>query len=205
MLKIYVTRHGQDEDNKNGLLNGHRDYPLTPLGEEQAHTLGLKIKDADLHFDVVYSSPLKRALKTAEIICEVSVQPQPIVLDSLIERDFGVMTGEKISDIKKMCSPNIFEASGVTYFTSCKGAESFDETLVRAQKVLDFIRSKNTDGSVLIVAHGDIGKMLYTAFYKLSWQEALTHFHLGNTELICMSEDIDPEHVYMFRTEQHNI
>ena len=68
MLKIYLARHGQNLDNVNGILNGHRDEPLTLLGEEQARTTATYIKEAGLTFDAVYSSPLKRALRTAEII-----------------------------------------------------------------------------------------------------------------------------------------
>ena len=68
MLKIFLARHGQNEDNANGILNGHRDLPLTEIGIAQAHEVADKIKEAGLSFDVVLSSPLSRALKTAEII-----------------------------------------------------------------------------------------------------------------------------------------
>lgn len=44
MLNIYIVRHGQDEDNQNGILNGHRDMPLTELGKTQAQQLAQKIK-----------------------------------------------------------------------------------------------------------------------------------------------------------------
>lgn len=65
---IYIVRHGQDEDNANGILNGHRDQPLTKIGEMQAGEIAKEIKDADMQFDVVLSSPLKRTFLTAEII-----------------------------------------------------------------------------------------------------------------------------------------
>lgn len=48
MLKIYIARHGQNEDNANGILNGHRDLPLTSLGERQAYELADGIKDIGL-------------------------------------------------------------------------------------------------------------------------------------------------------------
>lgn len=60
MLKIYIARHGQDKDNVRGILNGHRDEPLTILGQNQAKDLAEKIKEAGIKFDKIYSSPLKR-------------------------------------------------------------------------------------------------------------------------------------------------
>lgn len=45
MLTIYLARHGQDEDNANGILNGQRDNPLTKIGREQAAALARKIKE----------------------------------------------------------------------------------------------------------------------------------------------------------------
>jgi probable phosphoglycerate mutase len=83
MNKIYIVRHGQDQDNANGLLNGHRDTPLTLIGLEQANQIAQKIKDSNLSFDKVYSSPLERAYKTAEIIADTLNLPKPEKIDLL--------------------------------------------------------------------------------------------------------------------------
>ena len=99
MLKIYLARHGQNEDNANGILNGHRDMPLTEIGIAQAYEVAQKIHDAGLSFDTVLSSPLNRALKTAEIISSVNNLPDPEIVDRLIERDFGIMSGKEQSRI----------------------------------------------------------------------------------------------------------
>lgn len=64
---IYIARHGQDEDNALDMLNGRRDTPLTVMGESQAQTLGQTIRDSGVIFDVLYSSPLRRAADTALI------------------------------------------------------------------------------------------------------------------------------------------
>ena len=109
MLKIYIARHGQNVDNANGILNGHRDEPLTAKGVEQAHEIADKIKQAGITFDFVYSSPLSRAFETAKIISETNHSPVPETESLLIERDFGVMTGKKIADIEELCAPNILK------------------------------------------------------------------------------------------------
>jgi probable phosphoglycerate mutase len=88
MTDIYIARHGQDEDNVQGILNGHRDTPLTPNGKEQANVIANTLLTAGIHFDKVYTSPLQRAYSTAEIITTTLHLPPPTIMDSLIERDF---------------------------------------------------------------------------------------------------------------------
>ena len=60
MTEIFIARHGQNEDNANGILSGHRDLPLTGLGRAQACELGEGIRLAGLQFDAVCGSPLSR-------------------------------------------------------------------------------------------------------------------------------------------------
>jgi probable phosphoglycerate mutase len=203
MLSIYLARHGQDEDNAQGILNGHRNQPLTALGLEQATQLANFIKEAGLTFDAVYSSPLIRAQETALTVTSALNLPNPIILPELIERDFGVMTGQKIADIKKMCAPDIIQAEIITYFLSPEGAETFPDLIVRGQKILDIIQAKHQTGKVLLVSHGDIGKMIYAAYYNLPWEQVLTDFHFGNTGLILLSPENKADNL-IFKTKQFN-
>ena len=64
---IYIVRHGQTEYNVVGRYCGRIDVPLNENGINQAYELRDILKN--IKFDYVFSSPLKRALKTAEIIC----------------------------------------------------------------------------------------------------------------------------------------
>lgn len=88
MMNIYIVRHGQNKDNAEGILNGHRDMPLTGIGEDQALQLAQKMKAANIHIDKIYSSPLQRAYRTGEIIADHLHIDKPEKLDLLIERDF---------------------------------------------------------------------------------------------------------------------
>jgi broad specificity phosphatase PhoE len=210
MLKIYLARHGQDRDNVNGILNGHRDEPLTELGLEQARMLAEEIKNAGMNFDEVYSSPLQRAYKTAETVTEALGIKKPILEPDLIERNFGIMTGKAIRDIKSLCAPDIIETphiasgTGIVYFISVEGAETFPELIERGGRLIAKMKSHHMDGSILLVAHGDIGKMIYAAYYNLDWKEVLMRFHFGNSELLLLSEDSSPEESHVFKFEQHN-
>jgi broad specificity phosphatase PhoE len=204
VLKIYLARHGQNEDNANGILNGHRDLPLTSIGIDQAAEVAEKIRVAGLRFDAILSSPLSRALQTAQIIASTNDLPSPVVLDGLIERDFGVMTGLEQSRIEELCAPDIIKTDTVTYFLSPKDAETFPDLLERAKILLEKIADEYTEGSVLLVTHGDLGKMIYAQYYGLDWQDVLTLFHFGNSELLLLSADSTAGEAHVFKIIQHN-
>ena len=204
MLKIYLSRHGQDQDNANKILNGRRDTPLTDIGISQAEEVAKQIIEHKIKFDKIYCSPLKRAYQTASIISEKTNSQKPEKLDLLIERDFGVMTGKKTSEIEALCSPNIIKTDTITYFLNPEGAETFDELLKRSNSILKAMKQNHKNGSILIVTHGDLGKMIYSAYYNLKWQDVLTMFHFGNSELLLLSEDSDPENTHIFKIKQHN-
>jgi len=205
MLKIYLARHGQNEDNANGILNGHRDLPLTDIGLTQAAEIANEIKDANMSFNAVLSSPLCRAFQTAEIISEINNLPMPQVVDDLIERDFGIMTGIKQSRIEEFCAPDILKTELITYFLAPKGAESFPDLLARADKLLSRLTEEYKDGSILPVTHGDFGKMIYASYYNLEWENVLKLFHFGNSELLLLAPDSRPEDAHVFTIQQHNL
>ena len=204
MLKIFLTRHGQNEDNAAGILNGHRDLPLTEFGRQQARQLAEGIKHANLTFDTIYTSPLCRAFETAVIIAEILNLPKPEVMNELIERDFGVMTGKPVRDIEKLCGADIVKTGTITYFLSPEGAETFPILLERGKCAIAKIIARHADGSVLVVTHGDFGKMLYAAYYNLPWMNTLTMFHFGNSELLLLARDSKPEESHFIHIEQKN-
>lgn len=205
MLTIYLARHGQDKDNLNGILNGHRNQPLTEKGKEQAVELAQKILHTGLKFDKIYSSPLIKTLTTAEIISSVTQSPTPVIDNLLIERDFGILTGQPHSKIIEMCGDKIIKTDTVTYFLSPKEAETFPDLIIRAKKILAEINSKHQTGKILLVTHGDIGKMVYAAYYSLPWKQVLKQFHFGNSDLLILSGDSKPKDSHVFKIKQHNL
>lgn len=200
-LQIFISRHGQNEDNANGILNGHRDLPLTQLGLQQAQDLADGIAKIGLTFDKVYCSPLSRAHETARIVCRELGLPEPTVLPELVERDFGVMTGKPQSQIIELCAPDIIQAENITYFLSPAGAETFPELIIRAKQAIAKIQKQQSEGKVLLVGHGDFGKMLYATLTDTPWQKVLTDFHFGNGDLI----DVNMAgQAHVIKLPQHN-
>lgn len=204
MNTIYIARHGQDMDNANQILNGHRDMPLSEIGLQQAKYLSEMIRDSWILLDKVYSSPLARAYVTAKTVTDLLHLDAPEKMDLLIERDFGIMTGKTKKDIEPLCSPHIIKTDTITYFLSPSGAETFPQLLERGNHILKYINEKHRDQTILLVTHGDIGKMIYANYYHLDWKDVLTMFHFGNSELLLLSKNTTKDIAHIFTTKQHN-
>ena len=88
VTRLYIVRHCQSAGNVEGRFQGRFDAPVSPQGEQQLELLALRFRN--IHLDAVYSSPLTRAMKTAEACCRfhsLSIQ----VEEGLSEIDVGEM------------------------------------------------------------------------------------------------------------------
>lgn len=188
MSKLFLVRHGQDADNAAGVLNGRRDTELTELGQEQARQVAEKLRDNDVQ--IIYTSPLKRAYETASIIAKKLGIDEVIADEHLIERDFGILTGKPVADIPKY-TDRILPTDRVNYFLEVKGAEDFPTLLKRGKKILDEIRQRHLDKNVLMVTHGDIGKMIRAAYHGWTWENGLKTPYFDNTGVLELSEKQD--------------
>ncbi|HEY0343484.1 MAG TPA: histidine phosphatase family protein, partial [Solirubrobacteraceae bacterium] len=87
---ITLVRHGQTERSSRGAYSGQLDVPLTSLGREQAQRCAERLAGTDV--DAIYTSPLVRALQTAQAVAEASGVSLTID-DRLIEVDYGPFEG----------------------------------------------------------------------------------------------------------------
>lgn len=180
--KILVVRHGQDEDNANHILNGHRQKPLTPLGRQQARQVAGRLNEMSI--DRIYTSPLQRTKETATIIAEkLATTPEVIEHPLLIERDFGVLTGKPLSAIPEYAT-ELLETDRVIYFLNAEGAETFPQVLKRLKTFIEEMHQKHPGETVLAVTHGDAGKMLRAAYYHWDWKRGLQTPYVDNTDII---------------------
>ena len=159
---VYLTRHGQTEWNLERRLQGRGNSPLTEAGIERAKELGDRIKD--IHIDYIYSSPIERALDTANII-KGDKSIEVITDDGLMEMCFGDYEGRKTDEVMaenpewnidlimhgdvKLCAPN---------------GENLESVRARVAETMDRIIEKNRGKSILIVTHGITLKALMYYF-----------------------------------------
>jgi len=186
-LQIILVRHGEDADNARHIINGHRQTSLTPRGQKQAQEAAQKIKKEKI--DVFYSSPLKRAQETAQIIEKIIIKPLFKIQPLLIERDFGILTGKEAALFSQYASHFLTSPSGVKFFWGVKKEESFSSLMKRAQKLIFFLKKEHSHQKILLVGHMEINLMIEASLHKeTSWRRALKRFRpMKNGEVRLLS------------------
>jgi len=149
---ICVVRHGETDWNITGVLQGWLDVPINERGRAQARELAQAVTDSG--FACVYTSPLIRALETAQIIAAALQLPPPVRHDGLKERNFGVIQGipkAELAELNPSLLEHIVKRNPDTRFAQ---GESMDEC---ATRVLDGVRDiarQRPGARVLAVTHG---------------------------------------------------
>ena len=157
---IYLIRHGRTEFNAEGRYQGHCDSPLTPLGREQAAANGALLKTligdpAGWRFE---SSPLGRAMDTANIIAGVTGLAAPIPDPRLREISMGGWDGLTEEEISHLDPDAVRGATRYDIFFRAPNGEGFDALAARLQSWLD---EAAADGRPRIaVSHGVSGRIL---------------------------------------------
>lgn len=162
MLNVYLLRHGQTAWNADGnRYCGRTDIPLTDKGTSQARLVQEQLKD--ITFAAVYSSPLMRAYRTAQI---AGGEREVIKDERLIEADFGLWEGKTREEFIEenaalwndwMINPAITKAGGT--------GETAQEVVDRVENFFSSLLQQHTTGNILVVAHNGVNR-LYLA-YKL--------------------------------------
>lgn len=151
MTEIYILRHGQTDSNLRNACIGSVDIPLNEHGKEQAKRLKKKL--LAINFDVIYSSPLSRAIDTISPYIKENPQIPMHMSYAFSERDFGEWEDMSYEEIEKK-DPVLFKKwqQDQTYF-KIPGGESISEVRERVDKALAKILSQNEDKKILIVTH----------------------------------------------------
>jgi broad specificity phosphatase PhoE len=173
---IYIVRHGQTDWNLEGRYQGRKDIELNNTGIEQARKICYDLKD--IRFDVVFSSPLKRAYKTAEIICD-----NDIIMDSrIIERCNGKLEGKLKSDCKEVV--NLNDPKENKY-----DIESLMDFRKRIKNFLDEVILKYKNKNVLIVTHAGVSIYLKCYFDGEPDDKDYSKLKLKNCEVLKYNND----------------
>ncbi len=146
---IYIVRHGQTNWNLEGRNQGRIDIELNEKGIQQAELTSEKLEN--IKFDKVFSSPLKRAYKTAQVICEkIGIDENEIIVDErIIERCNGELEGllrEEYEGKVDFSDPN----------DTRYGVESLTGFRTRIDEFFKEICSKYKDRNVLVVTHAGV-------------------------------------------------
>jgi probable phosphoglycerate mutase len=171
-MRLFVTRHGQTTWNVLNKVCGRTDAPLTELGRRQAAALAEKTKD--LGIDLIIASPLQRALDTAravEVVCGA-----PIMTDErLIEQDYGIYEGVDRKDAG-------FQSNKRFFAYRYPQGESMMQLAARVYGLLEDVKAKYADKTVLLVCHNGICRVIHSYFADMTNEEFAT-FSMENAAL----------------------
>ena len=134
-MSIYIIRHGQTEANRSGLLLARSDPPLNRQGEEQALRLRDWFASEGIVFDRVISSPLRRALRTAEIACGGRNVIETD--DRLLEMDAGPYEGCPLKELPEELTEFFRD---FVHNPPPEGMETLDSVVRRAGDLLTELR-----------------------------------------------------------------
>jgi broad specificity phosphatase PhoE len=163
MTKVILVRHGETEWNLREIFRGRFDIELNKTGIKQAHLLGKYLSEQKI--TAVYSSPLKRALKTAEIIAAFH---NLVVLQTphLIDFNYGEWQGLSHHTVKESYK-NLYQIWQISpHLVTMPSGENLEAVKQRAFKELKFIISKH-QGTIIIVSHRVVNKVLICAVLGL--------------------------------------
>lgn len=156
MQHLYLMRHGQSVANAERIVAGSHESPLSDIGRRQAAYAGDTAKQF-FDFDLIVSSPMTRALQTAQTVAEhIGYSGERIVvIQDLRERNLGNVEGQAY-ELTPQHNGNYEDAEHVP------GVEPIAALLTRAQGVLAQLR-KRPEQHILIVTHNGCGRMLKVA------------------------------------------
>lgn len=177
-MKLYIVRHGQTDWNIIKRLQGQSDIDLNANGIAQATAASATLKN--VHFDMVYSSPLCRAVHTTELL--LGDRKLPINTDErLREMCFGVNEGLLPEERTEGCS--VFFTQPELYVPA-EGAESIEELYARTGSFLDEIicplSLAHPDYTVLLVGHGALNRSLVQHLLHLEKKDFWSDSYLSN-------------------------
>ncbi|MEA2872423.1 MAG: 2,3-bisphosphoglycerate-dependent phosphoglycerate mutase [Hyphomicrobiales bacterium] len=174
---LVLVRHGQSEWNLKNLFTGWKDVDLTEAGVAEARAAGRKLKGQGLSFDVAYTSALKRAQRTLDLMLEEMGQSGiPIVRDqALNERDYGDLVGLNKDDARKKWGEEQVHIWRRSYDVPPPGGESLKDTVARALPyfVQEILPRVLRGERVLISAHGNSLRALIMVLERLTPEQIL--------------------------------
>ena len=172
---LVLVRHGQSEWNLKNLFTGWRDVDITEAGIAEARAAGRKLKAQNLQFDIGFTSALKRAQRTLDLMLEELGQKNiPVIKNqALNERDYGELSGLNKDDARKKWGEDQVHVWRRSYDIAPPGGESLKDTAARVlpyylQEILPrVLRGEH----VLVSAHGNSLRALVMVLDRLGPNE----------------------------------
>jgi len=163
MAKLILARHGETVWNVEKIYRGRMDVNLDEVGIKQAELLGKYLSNWEL--EAIYSSPVKRAIDTANIVAryqKIGVH----IAEGLIDFDYGEWQSLPEQEVKRLYPALLNEWHHNPHKVRMPGGESLEDVGRRAIEVVNYVLSKY-QGSVVLVSHRVVNKVLICSLLGL--------------------------------------
>ena len=189
MTEILLARHGETDWNRESRFQGRADPPLNDRGREQAAELAETLAEEELA--AVYSSPLRRAFETAEVVAGRHGLPA-LPVEGLREVDVGSWQGLTRVDVERRFAEQF--RRWLDYGQGWEDGESYEAMGKRVLAVLEELAAHHVDQRILAVTHGGPIRAALADAEHISYSEArrrgpvigncfLAHFAVGDGRL----------------------
>jgi len=186
MTRFFLVRHGETEWNRLRKIQGISDIPLNDTGRSQAAALGDILSKH--RFDLIVSSPLSRALETAQIVARKLGMPAPLVIQDLVERNYGEAEGSSGLELDTLYPPG----------TEIPGREDRADVTKRVVRTLHDLAIRHPEADILAVAHGAVIRCVVDYAAPGEYSEPITNcsvhsfLHVaGSLELVAFDDPME--------------
>lgn len=202
-MKIYFVRHGETDWNKKKIYQGHTDIPLNEKGIQQAESAADYLKDREI--EAVYTSDLKRAYRTGEIIARPH-NLQPVTDNRLREINFGAWEGLDYNGIYAKYKKEFDDWYKDVFNTRIPKGGSFKDVL---DNLLDFLHDKSIQKyqEIVVATHGGVIKALLGHIKKsetILWEQQVSPGSITVISYHIEQDELQIEEVNLLPNSQFN-
>ena len=181
-MKLYFVRHGESEANAQHVISNYGShFGLTELGRQQAHMLADRLKD--LPITTMYSSPVLRAMDTADILYQVLDLPYRVT-EALREYNCGVLEGKSDEESWRL-HRQYYEDWTLRheYLSKPEGGENFMDIQNRFTPFIEALK-RNDDEDILLVGHGGLFHLMLPLILNNIDNDFVASHGIGHTEYV---------------------
>ncbi|MFH1849588.1 MAG: histidine phosphatase family protein [archaeon] len=200
MLTLYLVRHGETDWNTEQRMQGTVDTELNSTGVSQAERLAMRLGNKQI--SAVYSSALRRAIVTAEIIAG----PHNLKVNHLAEFNeinYGAFEGLTRTEIRQRFAREWEERERDKANVPPPQGESYLKLYGRVQRGLDRVFSDHKKGSIVIVGHGGSLRMIIANLMKTPVNSKLSSHKFKNGSLTVIEIDGTTAKQNIFNCDEH--
>ena len=179
-MRLLLVRHGETDWNAAGRIQGCTDTPLNARGRAQAAALTEKLRSSE-RAEALYTSPLRRAAETAEIIgSALGLRPEPV--EALREISFGVWEGCSWAEIQRRWPEDFAYCEADRLNRAPPGGESYARLMARACPAVERLR-RAPGGTAIAVCHSAVIRAVLCALRGISIGDGYATLRIKNSSV----------------------